>query len=71
MVFEPRSRKVFVFGGHRTIRGFKRAAAELWSFSLNTKEVTEICADCSAYGGPDPGFAQRVTIDPISQEIYV
>lgn len=30
-----------------------------------------MCADCSAYGGPDPGFAQRVTIDPTLQEIYV
>ncbi|KIO19557.1 hypothetical protein M407DRAFT_30790 [Tulasnella calospora MUT 4182] len=71
MVFDPGSRKVYIFGGHRTIRGFKRAAAELWSFSLTTKEVAEMCADCSAYGGPDPGFAQRVTIDPTLQEIYV
>lgn len=71
MVFDPESQKVLVFGGHRTVRTFKRAAADMWSFSLNTKEVAEICADCSAYGGPDPGFAQRVTIDPTSREIYV
>ncbi|KAG8987084.1 Muskelin 1, intracellular mediator containing kelch motif, partial [Tulasnella sp. 427] len=71
MVFDPESRKIFVFGGHRLIRSFKRPASDMWSFSLNTKEVTELCSDCSAYGGPDPVFAQSVSIDPASQEIYV
>lgn len=71
MAFNDRTRKLYVFGGYRTIRTQKQYVSDLWSYSFNYNEVKEICSDCSARGGPDPGFTQRLMVDSDAQELYV
>ncbi len=68
MILDESSRNVFVFGGQR---GSKPPTSDLWTFSLNSKEITEVCRDCSAVGGPDPGVSQRMMIEPHLKELYV
>ena len=38
---------------------------------MDTAVVVEISRDCNKQGGPEPGFTQQSTIDPMLREIYV
>lgn len=71
MAFDEETRKVYIFGGYRTVRTLKQYLSDMWVYSLATREVAELGADCSARGGPDPGFAQRLMIDSSLRELYV
>ncbi|KAG8903006.1 hypothetical protein FRB99_003839 [Tulasnella sp. 403] len=70
MVFDDATRTTYIFGGHKFVNGQKQYMSDMWTFSLKTKEIAEVCSDCSAEGGPDPGFCQRVMLDNDLREIY-
>jgi len=67
MLFDNISRKLFIFAGQRS----KDFLCDFYEYSIENDEVTEISRDSHRMGGPESGFTQRSTIDPVKGEIYV
>lgn len=67
MVFDAHKRRLIIFAGKKR----DTFLADMYSFDVTTHEVTEMIADFSALGGPDPCFCQRAAVDPESGHIFV
>ncbi|KAI8060871.1 Muskelin N-terminus-domain-containing protein [Gongronella butleri] len=67
MLFHPGKRQLYIFAGQRV----KDYLSDMITFGIDTNVVKDISPDFSREGGPDAGYTQRATIDPISNEIYV
>lgn len=55
MIFDPRQRKLIIFGGQRD----QVALDDLWTYSVDNKEPLLLSSNASADGGPAPYFTRR------------
>lgn len=67
MVLEPKAKQLFIFGGQRE----EKYLADMHVYDIATNISTELFANFTTAGGPDPCFTQRAVIDPLFKEIYV
>ncbi|KAI0775785.1 Muskelin N-terminus-domain-containing protein [Trametes elegans] len=67
MVLDAKAQTLFIFGGQRD----ESYLSDMYAFHIPTNTVTELFANVSSSGGPDPFFTQRAVLDPETQEIYV
>jgi hypothetical protein len=67
MLFHPKKSELHIMAGQRA----KDYLADHYVYSIATGEVQEISRDYSKFGGLEPGFTQRATLDPDTDEIYV
>ena len=66
LVYDPHSKKLFLFGGWDGTREF----ADFWSFDCDTKRWTMISSDTSKECGPSPRSVHRCVIDVAGQSMY-
>ncbi|KAI8078641.1 Muskelin N-terminus-domain-containing protein [Halteromyces radiatus] len=67
MLFDPLTRHLYIFAGQRV----KDYLSDLFAYSIDANQVTELSQDYSKEAGPDAGYTQRATIDIEKKEIYV
>ena len=67
MVLDTNNQTLFIFGGQRE----ERYLADMYTFHIPTRTVTELFSNFAAVGGPDPCFTHRAVIDCETREIYV
>ncbi|KDQ21710.1 hypothetical protein BOTBODRAFT_182978 [Botryobasidium botryosum FD-172 SS1] len=67
MILDPRTRQIYIFSGDRG----QATLSDMYTFSLQTHEITQITSDYAQSGGPGPGFTQRATMDEELGEIYL
>ena len=66
MLFEPTSRKLFIFAGRQD----ETYLSDMWEYDLASNTASKLFADFSTCGGPDGSFAQRAIIDCELKELY-
>lgn len=67
MLFDSQSRTLLILGGQR----YKDQLADFYKFSTDRSAVTQLWKNLQMIGGPDSGFTQRATFDPLSREMFV
>eukprot|EP00163_Fabomonas_tropica_P000623 TRINITY_DN1039_c1_g4_i1.p1 TRINITY_DN1039_c1_g4~~TRINITY_DN1039_c1_g4_i1.p1 ORF type:complete len:354 (+),score=65.84 TRINITY_DN1039_c1_g4_i1:130-1191(+) len=67
MLFSSVDRCLYIFAGQRN----KDYLSDFYVYDIDRDVVTEKSRDSSKQGGPDAGFTQRATIDPLRNELYV
>ena len=64
---EIKSPVIYIFAGQR----YKDYLADFIAYDLRANAVIKMHKDVSRLNGPESGFTQRASIDPISKEIFV